>query len=846
MFDALSRFGNDRAQIARLAASSGVFDEELALRGLCVTVLDTDGRLASINANGAKTLRMDKATVEAVRGRSYASLWPRDERKKVRDAVERARGGVPAYFTARVPDGADQDHWWDVELIPILEIDECPPAIIAVLNDVSRFKAAEMDLRRELADRDQMLRSMSRQMEDQTDLIRRLELQASQAEKLNSLGSFMGTVVHDINNLLSVMQSATRVMRRASDAPQMDTIQEEVERAVDKGRGMVRQLLDFARSDGSDTRPVRVGQVLLADADLMKRLVGEKVEVEIAAEDDGWAVLCESARISAVVFNLLSNARDAMPEGGTIKVGVTRCPASARPAGLAFGDYLRLSVEDEGTGMSAAVRDRLGEPFFTTKPEGVGTGIGVGTAFDLAKRCKGRVIFDSVEGRGTRVDVYLARSDLTVDEADAAPTPIVPAEHGGKSVLIVDGDAIMRTQLSLILSSLQYAVSGTESFAAARSRIGDGDKVDLLVVDLDSDTPAALAMVQDLQSQDPELSVVYLSSSPLSGERLDAQLLRKPVSTHLLAEAVLIALDRRPARHLSQAALTRATRLLDRLDDPGMRRAYAQWVEACGQAGALPDPALADTLRLEAPEAAYLMTCPAADTGAGTGADQSFTFVWAGTTLTTRLGRSLDGVAVESQDEESTGALQTALRRSQSGAAFFDFARMSFGEGQSTRFERLLMPLSADGQIVTHLLGFARFQDVEDTVEVPAEGVMNFAAPDLARRIEALDRAAIDSLPFGVIKIAAEGRIELYSATEARQSGRKKRPTLGLNLFTDVAPCMDTDIMRGRIQQAVARGRVDFELGWVGDFDDPEAEILIRVQSASDGGVWFFMNRDIR
>jgi photoactive yellow protein len=119
-----------------------------------------------------------------------------------------------------------------------------------------------------------------------------------------------------------------------------------------------------------------------------------------------------------------------------------------------------------------------------------------------------------------------------------------------------------------------------------------------------------------------------------------------------------------------------------------------------------------------------------------------------------------------------------------------------------------------------------------------------FRDPDLAHRVEALSAEALDGFPFGVIRLSADGHVVLFNATERSQSGYKGRPAIGLNFFTQIAPCMDTPEMRGRIEAARARGTVDIEVGWIGDFADRTREMTIRVQSASDGGLWVFLTRE--
>jgi photoactive yellow protein len=119
-----------------------------------------------------------------------------------------------------------------------------------------------------------------------------------------------------------------------------------------------------------------------------------------------------------------------------------------------------------------------------------------------------------------------------------------------------------------------------------------------------------------------------------------------------------------------------------------------------------------------------------------------------------------------------------------------------------------------------------------------------FEAPDLARQVEAMSEQERDALPYGVIRLDASGLVQIYSRTEAERSGRKKRPTVGRDFFAEVAPCMATPEMHGRVEAAKARGSVDVEIGWIGDFKDADAEIRIRVMSAADGGLWLFMNRE--
>ncbi len=406
MLDALSLVGQDRARLSKLARSSGVFHEELSVSGLCVAILDSEGRFNSINAEGLALVGLDASSVTSIQAAPFHKLWPQAERAKVRRALAEVVTGLPASFQAKGFDPAGVERWWDVRMLPLQEIEDCPPAVLVVMSDITRFRAPAA-----IASADAETALLKAQVAAQSYLIADLETKLAHAVKMNAMGEFVGAIVHDTNNLLSVMQSATRLMRRQVDTPDVRPIYEELDDSVARGHQLLRQLLDFSRADGDETGLFSVSEVIERDKLLLTRLLGAASVLNLNLDDKGWKVSCERSRISSVLFNLLANARDAMPNGGEARLSVKAVASENAPDSLARRDYICIKLSDTGLGMSPDVQKRLGKPYFTTKPRGAGTGIGVGSAFDLARRCDGGVFFDSTPGQGTTVSLYLARAD---------------------------------------------------------------------------------------------------------------------------------------------------------------------------------------------------------------------------------------------------------------------------------------------------------------------------------------------------------------------------------------------------------------------------------------------------
>jgi two-component system cell cycle sensor histidine kinase/response regulator CckA len=266
---------------------------------------------------------------------------------------------------------------------------------------------------------------------------RRLEEQLQQAQRLESVGRLAGGVAHDFNNLLTVILSCAESLKaRAAAWPAApEDLVEEVDEIRSAGRRaaeLTRKLLAFARKQVISPVALDVCAVLRNDARMLRRLLGEDVELRIDAERGPCPVRCDESQLEQLVVNLALNARDAMPRGGRLtieaaNVDLTDDDASAYP-GAQAGPYVRLAVTDSGVGMSAEVKARAFEPFFTTKPVGKGTGLGLATVYGIVKQSGGSIRLESEPDRGTRFEILLPRIESAALE-DAADGEAVRAER---------------------------------------------------------------------------------------------------------------------------------------------------------------------------------------------------------------------------------------------------------------------------------------------------------------------------------------------------------------------------------------------------------------------------------
>jgi two-component system cell cycle sensor histidine kinase/response regulator CckA len=380
-----------------------------------------------------------------------------------------------------------------------------------------------------------------------------LEQQLRHSQKMDAIGTFAGGIAHDFNNYLMVVQGNVQLMRARCTRGSFERERlEEVATAANSCAALTRQLLSLARRQVSAPRLVDVTALVLNSAPLTRRLLGDHVELVVIASPRPTVVRIDPAQLEQVLVNLAVNARDAMPEGGSVTIE-TACTsieadfASSRPA-LSPGDYVRLSVKDNGSGIPAAIQARVFEPFFTTKGHGKGTGLGLSTVYGIVKQWRGHVEFDSQLAHGTAFHVWLPAHSGPADSQNEGERP--QPQRGRETVLLAEDEPQVRRLIHTVLEQAGYTVLVAEDGQHALRVAQRAEHLDLLVSDVRMPHLGGVALASRLRATWPNLRVLLMSGYP-DIDAVNAQesgigdaLFAKPFGTHELLDRVRAALDR--------------------------------------------------------------------------------------------------------------------------------------------------------------------------------------------------------------------------------------------------------------------------------------------------------------
>ena len=393
---------------------------------------------------------------------------------------------------------------------------------------------------------------------------KRLEEELLQSLKMDSLGRLAGGVAHDFNNLLTVIRGYADVLsgQLGVEDPRLSEVQE-IRRAADRATSLTRQLLAMSRRQVLVPREVDLNALVLDMERMLRRVIGEDIDIVIVAGAELGRVRADPGQLEQVLLNLAVNARDAMPDGGSLTISTIRvrlAPGRDEPAagGVPPGDYLVLGVADTGTGMDQVTRRKIFEPFFTTKPAGEGTGLGLATVYGIVRQSGGAITVESEPGKGTRFRVFLPR---VADHVAAGDDTVswVPARSGSARrplILVVEDDPSVRQLTCRMLEQYGYEIMPAADGAEALQLLsGPGPGVDAVVSDVVMPGIGGTELISQLRARWPELPVLLLSG--YVGEEVSYQrqpesrqaFLQKPFSPDALAAALddLLADARPPA-----------------------------------------------------------------------------------------------------------------------------------------------------------------------------------------------------------------------------------------------------------------------------------------------------------
>jgi PAS domain S-box-containing protein len=386
---------------------------------------------------------------------------------------------------------------------------------------------------------------------------RRTEEHLQESLRLEAVGRLAGGIAHDLNNMLAAILGFGDLLAQSFDAadPRIRDV-EQISRAASRSATLTRQLLAFARREMIQPRALDINTVVQHALPLLPPTLGENVELELRLAPDLAGVYADPRQIEQILMNLVLNARDAMPRGGrvTIETGTVHLGPGAgawRPEeerGLS-GRFTMLAVTDTGHGMDAATLRRIWEPFFTTKPPGQGTGLGLSSVYGAVKQSGGFVWADSEPGRGTSVQVYWPELLATPEPPQAEAEPETAVLGGTETVLVVEDEDLVRALAVRALQSLGYTCLEARDAEGALLRLQGDPPVDLVISDVVMPGMSGGALGERLARLRPGIPVVYISAFTdeevirrgMLGE--GGMFLQKPFTTRELARVVRGALD---------------------------------------------------------------------------------------------------------------------------------------------------------------------------------------------------------------------------------------------------------------------------------------------------------------
>jgi PAS domain S-box-containing protein len=395
---------------------------------------------------------------------------------------------------------------------PICEIGDwaASPRTVAKMKDHVAAAAAGKFVRQEIAMQDSLGRPVSFDFSlkpifdeggavtmvvaEARDITERAGLQAqlAQAQKMEAVGQLTGGVAHDFNNLLQALTGNLDLIRRHGEAHNDERLLHLVanaQRAAGRGARLTQQLLAFSRRQNLRPENVCASRLFAEMGELLRRAAGETVTVRTLASDDLWCCRLDPAQFESALLNLAINARDAMPDGGTLTVEATNLVLAAPEAArleVPPGEYVRVDVSDTGTGIAPEHLSRLFEPFFTTKEVGKGTGLGLAMVHGFVRQSGGAVAVTSEPGRGTTVSLFLPRAEAPAETDEPLPPGVAPApeRHERLGILVVEDDPEVREAVQFALTDAGHRVLTAAEASEALAILRNGVQLDLLLCDV--------------------------------------------------------------------------------------------------------------------------------------------------------------------------------------------------------------------------------------------------------------------------------------------------------------------------------------------------------------------------
>ena len=422
---------------------------------------------------------------------------------------------------------------------------------------ITRWFGTCTDIEDSVLARDALARSrddLERLVAARTHDLETTQAKLAHAQRMEALGQLAGGIAHDFNNVLQAVQGGCALIERRPGNPEgVKRFARMILEAAERGATVTHRLLAFSRRGELQAEPLDVGSLLANTREILAHTLGTGIEIRLEVTDGLPPLFADKGQLETVLVNLATNARDAMAGTGTLTLGavaetLTHDDELRFPVNLKAGSYLRISVSDTGAGMDAVTLKKAVEPFFTTKPTGQGTGLGLAMASGFAQQSGGGLHIESIPNRGTTVRLWLP-------VARNGPAATVPAEQAAADardcvaarIMVVDDDAIVRALLSEQLEASGYVVLSAESAASALALLDTGVAADVIISDFSMPGMDGMALIKEVQRRRSGLPAILLTGFVTAGvaETADGgttgatfSLVRKPVDGKRLAEHV--------------------------------------------------------------------------------------------------------------------------------------------------------------------------------------------------------------------------------------------------------------------------------------------------------------------
>ena len=457
-----------------------------------IATVGADGRIASTNASFTRMILEGSSGI----GEHAAEVLCRSAEPGVRSAAEaalrQALAGKMSAMPIEISVGAQKEYSRRVYISPLTGSRDAREAAVVYVIDATEQKA--------------------------------LEAKFAQSSKMEAVGKLAGGIAHDFNNVLTAIIGFSDLLlqtHRPTDPAFKDI--KNIQSSAYRAAGMVRQLLSFSRRQTLQAEPLQLGEVLTDNASMLRTSVGEKIQFKTQTSRDLWYVKVDKTEFVRVIVNLSVNARDAMPDGGTLTIrarNVTeRESQKLGHHGMPVGEYVLVEVEDTGSGMTPEVMAKIFEPFFTTKGVGKGTGLGLATVYGIVKQSGGSIYPESAPGRGTTFRVYLPRHVPENEDEIVAQKAVKkerPADLTGTGrVLLVEDEDVVRSFAARALKRQGYEVleasTGVEALEVMDKNAG---RIDIVVSDVIMPEMDGPTLLKELRKTNPGLKIIFVSGYP--------------------------------------------------------------------------------------------------------------------------------------------------------------------------------------------------------------------------------------------------------------------------------------------------------------------------------------------